>query len=67
MKFILRPWSSSFFRCGVVFHTYTMHPNVLRWCTAGFLPCHASNGTMLSTLFIGHLFRTYTTAFTTSP
>jgi hypothetical protein len=43
MKIILRPWSSSFFKCGVVFQTYTIHPNVLRWCTAGFFPCHASN------------------------
>jgi hypothetical protein len=29
----------NFFRCGVVFRTYTMHLNVQRWCTAGFLPC----------------------------
>jgi hypothetical protein len=50
-----------------VFHTYMMHPNVLRWCTIGFLPFHASNGVMPSTLFIGHLFRTYTAVFTASP
>jgi hypothetical protein len=67
MKIILRPRSYNFFRCGVVFRTYMMHPNVLSWCTAGFLPCHALNGVMPSTLFVGHLFRTYTAAFTASP
>jgi hypothetical protein len=67
MKIILPPRSSSFFRCDVVFRTYMMHPNVLRWCTVGFLLCHASNGVMPSTLFVGHIFRTYTTTFTTSP
>jgi hypothetical protein len=56
--------SSSFFRCDIVFRTYTMHSNVLRWCIAYFLPCHASNRVMP---FIGHLFSTYTTAFTASP
>jgi hypothetical protein len=49
-----------------MFRTYTMHQNVLRWCTVGFLPCHASNGVMPSTPFVGHLFSTYTVAFTAS-
>jgi hypothetical protein len=44
-----------------------MHPNVLRLCTTDFLPCHTSNGVMPSMLFIGHIFNTYTTVFTTSP
>jgi hypothetical protein len=50
-----------------VFRTYMMHLNVLRWCTTGFLPCHASNEVMPSTLFVGQLFRTYIAAFTASP
>ena len=42
-----------------------MQPNILRWCTASFFPCHASNGVMPSTLFVGHLFSTYTAVLTT--
>jgi hypothetical protein len=61
------PQSFSFFRCGVVFQTYMMHPNILRWCTADFFPYHASNGVMPSMLFVGNLFSTYTTVLIASP
>jgi hypothetical protein len=50
-----------------MFWMYTMHPNVLRLCTVGFFPCHISNRVMASTLFVRHLFSTYTTILTASP
>jgi hypothetical protein len=50
-----------------MFQMYMIHPNIIRWCTAGLFPCYATNGVTSFILFIGHMFNTYTTVLTASP
>jgi hypothetical protein len=44
-----------------------MHPNVCRKETSGFLPCQASNGVIVSKLYVGERLRVKTAVLTASP